>query len=124
MRRAMTTVIAIVLLSATTASAQQQTPPTSKRAPLVIAGIWSGIVLGDVLSDRYATTRANTSEANPLLPGDAQSRYMTEGVTAFAGWYATTYLWQTDHKRIATAVMVGNILLRGWVIRHNIGLVR
>jgi len=126
MKRRFVTLAAAILLCSTRVEAQTATQPStdppSPKAAIVIGLTWTAMIGGDIWSDHYAVTHARTVEANPLLGGDPQGRYMTEIMVGTLGAYGTTVLWQTGHKRLAIAVVAADALVRGYVIQRNIRL--
>ena len=116
---------AAILLSASVARAQettQDTPKVSIKPALVFTGAWVTAASLDVWSDRYAVANARAVEGNPIMPGDQQTRYAVTYAAAAAGAWATARLWQHDHKRLAVALTVGNLVARVFVAQHNIAI--
>ena len=124
-RIAVVAVAAFIVVSASAARAQETTQDTAKvsiKPALVFTGAWVTAATLDVWTDRYAVTNARAVEGNPIMPGDAQTRYAVTYAAAAAGAWAATQLWQHDHKRLAVALTVGNLVARGFVARHNIAV--
>jgi len=119
---AVVTAMVAVVLPAGVAQAQEgdtpMTEPVAKPA-FLFGAAWFSAVSIDVYSDHFAVAHVHAVEGNPIMPGDAQARYAVAYAGAAAGTWIATRLWRNDHKRLAVALTVSNIVIRGFVARHN-----
>lgn len=85
-----------------------------------------GLQAGDVVSTTVAL-RKGAVEANSLMASSAGSPVklgLIKGATAAATIYASERLWREGRRKSAIVMMIASNALLGWVVNHNVGVIK